>query len=66
MRNEFESRKAKLRRERKEFKELTNNSKFEKGDWLALIIAACTTILPFAVIIFIVLFLIPMVILRLF
>ncbi len=60
MKNEFESKKQKRRREAKEFKTLTNGTDFEKGDLPALLIAGLTSILPFAIIIFIVLFLIPM------
>lgn len=66
LRNEFESKKQRIRREHKEMKELLNGSDFEKGDLPALIIAALTTILPFAIIIFLLLFIIPMLVMGFF
>ena len=61
---DFESRREKRINQEAEFKERISKTSFEKGDLPALIIAALTSILPFAVIVFIVLFFLPMIIFR--
>lgn len=47
----LQSRKSKLKEEEKTLNELKKNAEFEKGDFLALIIAALTTIFPVVLII---------------
>jgi len=64
MDRDFKSKKRKEIEAQKEFDKLRKENNFEKGDILALIIAAFTTIFPFAIGIFILLFLIPKLLLR--
>lgn len=64
MKDEFTSKRRKRLKEKKEFRELLKGSNFEKGDLPALIIAALTTIFPFAIVIFLLLILIPMLVFR--
>jgi len=65
MDKDFSSRKQKIREEEKELRKLQSGSPFEKGDLTALILAALTTVLPFAAGVFLLLFLIPLLLLRL-
>ena len=58
------ARREKRKRNEEELKELLEDTTFEKGDLPALIIAALTTVLPLAVIIFAALFLLTKAILR--
>ena len=62
--SEFRSRRKQAEKERKELRELMDATPFEKGDVPALIVAALTTVLPFALIMFALLFFIPMLIMR--
>lgn len=64
MKDEYTSKRKKRLREKKELKKLLDGSSFEKGDLPALLIAALSTIFPFAIVIFLLLFLIPMLIFR--
>lgn len=64
MRDEFKSRRRKREEQRQELKEIVSNTTFEKSDLSALIIAALTTVLPFAVAIFVVIFISAKLILR--
>ena len=56
----FDSKKKKVKMQNTELKELRSETKFEKGDILALIIAALTTILPIAAVLLLIFYLISM------
>ena len=62
--SEFRSKRKQAERERKELRELMDDTPFEKGDIPALIVAALTTVLPFAIVMFVLLFFIPMILMR--
>ncbi|QVK21723.1 hypothetical protein KHQ82_05220 [Mycoplasmatota bacterium] len=60
--DQFESKRARKLREREEFEKYSKKTEFEKGDFLALVIAALTTFFPIALGIFLLVFLIMMLI----
>ena len=57
---DFNAKKKKAKREVEELNRLKSNTEFEKGDFLALLIAAMTTILPFVVVILLIYYAISM------
>ena len=56
----FETKKQKIKRQNAELKELKEKTQFEKGDFLALVIAALTTIFPLAVVLLLLYYFISM------